>query len=229
MYFVVGDIHGAFKALKQVLVRSGFKYQTDTLICLGDTCDGWPQVKECFDELLKIKNLIHIMGNHDKWFLHWATYGVASQEWIDNGGRTTISSYGEDPIPESHIKLVRHSPLFYKIFDTIFVHGGIDPDFPVEEQDESILLWDRKLFARALEEDDSIKLGGYSSIFIGHTSTTNLGESNTFPILAANVWNMDTGAGWNGRLSIMNLNNNEIYQSDLVQTLYPEESKEKKV
>ena len=63
--FVVGDIHGAHKALVQCLKRSNFNYEEDELICLGDVADGWTEVPELFDELLKIKKLIYIMGNHD--------------------------------------------------------------------------------------------------------------------------------------------------------------------
>ena len=40
--FVVGDIHGAHKALVQVLERSGLDRESDTLIVLGDVVDGWP-------------------------------------------------------------------------------------------------------------------------------------------------------------------------------------------
>ena len=64
--FVLGDLHGNIKALKQVLKTSSFKYNKDELIVLGDVCDGWAYVNECIDELLKIKNLKFIMGNHDK-------------------------------------------------------------------------------------------------------------------------------------------------------------------
>ena len=63
--FVIGDIHGAYPALRQCLELCKFDYNSDLLICLGDVCDGWPQVKESVEELLKIRNLIYIMGNHD--------------------------------------------------------------------------------------------------------------------------------------------------------------------
>ena len=53
--FVIGDIHGNFKALKEVLTLSGLDYDKDKLIILGDVCDGHNQTKECVDELLKIK------------------------------------------------------------------------------------------------------------------------------------------------------------------------------
>lgn len=63
--FVLGDLHGGYKALMQCLKRSKFDYENDTLISLGDVSDGWPEVVECFEELLKIKNFIMVMGNHD--------------------------------------------------------------------------------------------------------------------------------------------------------------------
>lgn len=34
--FVIGDIHGAYRALRQCLTRSDFNYDHDHLICLGD-------------------------------------------------------------------------------------------------------------------------------------------------------------------------------------------------
>jgi serine/threonine protein phosphatase 1 len=39
----MGDIHGNYKALMQCLERSNFNYEEDTLIQLGDVCDGHSQ------------------------------------------------------------------------------------------------------------------------------------------------------------------------------------------
>jgi len=50
--FVMGDIHGAYRALVQCLQRSGFDYQYDILIQLGDIVDGHDEVFECVEELL---------------------------------------------------------------------------------------------------------------------------------------------------------------------------------
>jgi len=33
---------------------------------------------------------------------------------------------------------------------------------------------------------------------------------------------MDTGAGWSGKLTIMDIDTNEFWQSDVVKDLYPE-------
>ena len=38
-----------------------------------------------------------------------------------------------------------------------------------------------------------------------------------------NVWNIDTGAAFTGKFSIIDINSKEFWQSDLVTALYPDE------
>jgi serine/threonine protein phosphatase 1 len=90
--YVVGDIHGAHKALVQVLERSGFQYHIDTLITIGDIVDGWGESYEVIEELLKIKNRIDIMGNHDQWMYEFITTGIHPDSW-SQGGLATAKSY----------------------------------------------------------------------------------------------------------------------------------------
>lgn len=90
--FCCGDIHGAHKALVQCLERSGFDKENDTLIQLGDVVDGWSEMYECVEELLTIKNLISIKGNHDEVFRIWLERGVHMFDW-SQGGRAVITSY----------------------------------------------------------------------------------------------------------------------------------------
>ena len=91
--FCIGDIHGAYLALQQVLKLVDFNDKEDILICLGDVSDGWSQVPECFNRLLKIKNLIYIIGNHDQWLLDYFKTGATPPIWTSQGGRATINSY----------------------------------------------------------------------------------------------------------------------------------------
>ncbi len=65
------------------------------------------------------------------------------------------------------------------------------------------------------------KLQHYSEIYIGHTPTTNYGE--TKPMNAFNVWNIDTGAAFKGPLSVIEASSKEVWQSDPVWHLYPDE------
>ncbi|HEY5593266.1 MAG TPA: hypothetical protein VIK55_19900 [Paludibacter sp.] len=45
---------------------------------------------------------------------------------------------------------------------------------------------------------------------------------NTTPQKNCNVWNLDTGGGWEGKITIMNVDNEEFWQSDKCSNLYPE-------
>ena len=93
---LVTDMHGAFKALMQVLDRSGFDPDVDNLICLGDTADGWPEIRECFEYLMSLDNLVYCKGNHDEWFLKHLTDEFDSFDecllWQQQGGMATIKS-----------------------------------------------------------------------------------------------------------------------------------------
>jgi serine/threonine protein phosphatase 1 len=88
--FAIGDIHGACRAMMQCFERARFDYKKDRLIVMGDVCDGYPQVKQCIDELLKIKHCDLIIGNHDMWALDWALKGDMPEIWTSQGGDRTI-------------------------------------------------------------------------------------------------------------------------------------------
>jgi serine/threonine protein phosphatase 1 len=216
--FVLGDIHGAYRALRQCLERSTFDFERDELIFLGDVADGWPQTKECIDELLKIEHLIYIFGNHDFWTLEWMQTGFAEELWLKQGGDATIKSY-KSGIPESHVQLLNNSLPYLLRDNKLFVHAGVDPTIPLEVQDQTTFLWDRSLAITALDsrtKNSDDRLTGFDEVYLGHTPIP-FGK----PIRAGEVWLMDTGAGWSGVLSMMNLETQEVFTSDPVPSLYP--------
>lgn len=86
--FAIGDIHGAYKALIQCFERSGFDRENDRLIVLGDVCDGYLEVRQCIDELLKVKRCDLVIGNHDLWALDWALKGLTPEIWTSQGGKS---------------------------------------------------------------------------------------------------------------------------------------------
>jgi len=216
--FVIGDIHGAFRAFKQCLERSSFDYDNDMLICLGDLVDRWTGVKSVFDELLKVKNLVLLLGNHDQWALKWFLSGDTPEIWLMQGGKATIDSYAGKKIPDSHIKLLQNARLYYIMENKLFVHGGILPDRRPDAQDAGILLWDRTLVNTALNLKNlgmETNITGFECVYIGHTPTIKI--DSTKPVKACEIIMMDTGAGWpGGMLSIMNIDNEEVFQSDVI-------------
>jgi len=223
--FVVGDIHGNHRALLQCLERSKFDYEKDRLIVLGDVCDGYPDVRECVDELLKISYCDFIIGNHDVWALEWARHGTQRDDWLKYGGANTIRSYGEDGMPQKHIDFIADSNSYILEEDRLFVHGGIKPNQPLEQQSLDTFTWDRDLFLNAAHQhtvDRGYTFGSYREIYIGHTTTQTFDSLE--PMHICNIWAMDTGAGWSGKLTIMNVETKKFWQSDLAPELYPEEA-----
>ncbi len=220
--FVLGDIHGAYRALMECFEKAGFNYKDDILICLGDVCDGWPEVDKSIDELLKIDNLVYILGNHDDWALKWFLYGDAPDIWISQGGRATMSSYRGD-VPSGHIELLKNARLYYIKDNRVFTHGGFDPFEELEYQDKDIFIWDRTLLQLALNlhfSGSEKNISGFDEIYLGHTPTLNYGTNE--PKKICEIYMMDTGAGWpGGVLSLMNIDTKEVFTSDHVDKLYP--------
>lgn len=218
---VLGDVHGGARSLAQVLGRCGFE-DSDHLVFLGDVADGWPETKEAVEILLEIPNKICLEGNHDSWTKKWVTSGWYDQIWLSQGGRATVQSYssqgvyGWADVPEDHKKYFQTlQPYHYdEERNFVFVHGGFSQFRPLENHTIDELAWDRSLWQEAMMTQE--KIGGYEKIFLGHTS---IGASG--PIKSGNVWNLDTGGGWEGVLTIMDAETEEYWQSDIVTDLYP--------
>jgi serine/threonine protein phosphatase 1 len=62
----------------------------------------------------------------------------------------------------------------------------------------------------------------FNEIFIGHTPT--LYYDVDVPMRGGNVWNIDTGAAFKGRLTVMDIASKEYWQSDPLPALYPGET-----
>ena len=240
---VMGDLHGAHKALIQCLERSKFNKEEDCLIQLGDVADGWSEVFECVEELLTIKNLIAIKGNHDDWFNNFLLYNKHSVDW-QQGGDGTLKSYCKTldkpwlnketggyitsllntDTPQSHRDFFRKQLKYYKDdSDRLFVHGGFYRHELLKDQKyDDVFWWDRDLWMSALScKGLTTKLKikePLKEIFIGHTSTTQWKTDK--PMKADCIHNLDTGAGWGGRLTIMEVSTKQYWQSDSVEELY---------
>lgn len=213
---VIGDIHGAHKALVQVLKAAKFDYNNDRLICLGDVADGWTEVPECIEELIKVKNLIYVIGNHDQFMYEWLKFGVSPDIWLNQGGRATRKAYvhRRPELMEKHRDFFNDKP-YYFIDETnnLYVHGGINIGTTVKQNTVDDLMWDRSLFYSPR------RVVQHNKVFIGHTPT-QVRDSDA-PIEIFNVVCMDTGAGYNGRLSIYDIDKEIFWCSDNVQDLYP--------
>ncbi|MDP8299149.1 MAG: metallophosphoesterase [Candidatus Tantalella remota] len=223
---VIGDIHGNYRGLLQCFKRSGFDYKKDRLISLGDLCDRNTENREVVDELLKVQNFSMVIGNHDLWLVEWVenkqTY--VPTNWAFNGGTKTMESYNFKNVPDEHLKLINEAKTLIQLDDKIIVHGGLDINKDISEQDRLFAAWDRTFLRLAYEtskNDPDKRFFNTESIFIGHTPTTSFSDLD-IPQKLCNVWCLDTGSGYSqGKLTIMNIDTEEYWQSDSVSYLYP--------
>ncbi len=234
--FVIGDIHGGYKALLQVISRA--KVTTnDTLIFLGDYVDGWSQSPEVIDYLIEInlkQNCIFIRGNHDELLLQWLDKSKDNLEWYKHGGEATVTAYSKvsTSVKQNHIEFLKSLQNYYlDSKNRLFIHAGFTNMNGVKhEYFEKLFYWDRTLWETALALDKKIektskyypkRLTLYDEIYIGHTPVSRI--SKFIPVQKACVWNVDTGAAFKGFLTILDVDSKEYWQSDTLIELYPDE------
>lgn len=227
---VIGDIHGAKVALDQVLERANFDPSSDRLIFLGDCADGWPEVPEVFEFILGLDNYVYIRGNHDEWLYEYLKFGYIKYIWTLQGGQATLDAYlnyANRLMEERHMKLLQRAVYYLEEDGNLFVHGGFNWHLPIQDQLGSDLMWDRHMWSIALywqmQHDKGMALDtipGYKEVFIGHTSTSRF-DPDLKPVNLSNVWNLDQGGGWEGKLTCMDVDTKEFWQSDIVKDLYP--------
>jgi serine/threonine protein phosphatase 1 len=233
---VIGDIHGGLKALREVLDRVGPE-EGDHLIFLGDYVDGWSDAAETIEYLIWFRErhtCLFLRGNHDELCLQWLQEGMENPLWLESGGEATRKSYqGIGPkTRRAHIHFLRTLENYYR--DTgnrLFLHAGFTNLKGVQhEYFPKNFYWDRTLWETALSLNPGLKpedpfypsrLRLYTEIFIGHTPVTRLGYKT--PYRAANVWNVDTGAAFKGPLSVLEVQNKTVWQSQSVHLHYPGE------
>ena len=233
---VIGDIHGGLKALHQLLERANVS-QEDHLIFLGDYVDGWSEAPQTIDFLIQLEKTHHctfIRGNHDQLCYDWLAHGKDNPTWLYHGGQVTADAYAAYGKEERTTHLSFYESLENYHLDEknrLYLHAGFTNVKGItHEYFSKMFYWDRTLWEMVLSLDPNLSPGDlnypkrlthYHEIYIGHTPVTRIGA--TVPVHRANVWNIDTGAAFMGPLSLMDVDTKEVWQSDPVHLLYPEE------
>ena len=190
--FVIGDIHGQYESLRLVLSKSGLDYNHDRLIVLGDIYDG-PKPQDCIEHLLTIDQLLCVAGNHDRDELQMAHHSGSFSKYTQFIAQM-LFTFEED--------------------GCLFVHGGFNPEEPFVDQDVYDLTWNRSLVAKAWQariKGEEFVAKEFREVYVGHTCTQRYGS--TIPLRLGNIWMIDTGAGYGGFLSILDINTKEFWQA----------------
>lgn len=213
--YAVGDVHGRFDLLHQMLKLIVAHYEAldlkakrVSLLFLGDIIDRGPMSSRCVERikyLVDAKGAHLLLGNHEDMLLASIEGDADAQRaWLKHGGDQTLLSYGiplprtdEDAIdfaerlgrafPEEHLEFLRQCPASYRSGDYLFVHAGVRPGVSLKRQDS------RDLFSIREEFTESDSWHG-AMIVHGHSIVERIE-------IRQNRIACDTGAYRTGRLS----------------------------
>ncbi|PZQ97804.1 MAG: serine/threonine protein phosphatase [Cereibacter sphaeroides] len=196
------------------------------VVHLGDLVDRGPDSKGVVDYLSRGvgegRNWIVIKGNHDRLFTKflddpkWHDPGLRAElSWLHPhlGGAATLGSYGvraagDRPIapvhddavaavPAAHRAFVNGLPTMFRRGPVVYVHAGIRPGVPLDQQAEDDLVWIRKGFL-----DDNRDHG--ILVVHGHTALDA-------PQHYGNRVNIDSGAAYGGPLTTVVLEGRDVF------------------
>ena len=218
MIYAIGDVHGRDDLLEALLAqivsdREGrHADRPATIVTVGDYVDRGPDSAAVIDRLMRGVDgfeMVCLKGNHEAMLLACvdADDRQVWHHWTRNGGDATMRSFGLDPVTDGwsrslieavgleRLAWLRRLPLYHLTPDYLFVHAGIVPGLPIEQQSERDLLWIRDRF---LDSDfDHGRL-----VIHGHTPVAQ-------PDIQPNRIGIDTGAFMTGRLTAVVLGEEE--------------------
>ena len=199
--FAIGDIHGSFDQLQDLMQKIPIDFATDTLVFIGDYIDRCPGSVEVVDYLLELQRqvpqIIFLKGNHED-MLEKYLDGTDRFTYLLNGGQKTLDCYlsitdrtDGYPIPNGHMDFFRSLRLFYETESYIFVHAGLRPKVPLASQEPEDLLWIRDKFIYS-------KYYFGKPVVFGHTPLEK-------PLVERNKIGIDTGAVYGNALTCVQL------------------------
>jgi serine/threonine protein phosphatase 1 len=206
----IGDVHGCVKTLKALWEKLE-PYEDYIHLFVGDYIDRRPDSKGVIDFLLDVRQkrkTIFLRGNHELMLLN-ALQSGSTQNWMMNGGRSTLESYGEDvsvtDIPDSHITFFKKTRLYFETEKYFFVHAGIPPTLSIKESKEDESTHDCFYWGR--EHLNAFEPPWEKTVVFGHTP-------QPFPIQKNKMIGIDTGCVYNrpglGKLTAVRLPDNKF-------------------
>lgn len=223
--YAIGDVHGCLDLLvtaeQKILRDVEAGNSTGLVVLLGDYVDRGPDSAGVLEHLSSPppRGLRRVMlcGNHEAAFLDFIENPEDNMHWLDFGGRQTLLSYGIDAdhllgrgrrgpeelkaavqaaVPERHRNLLASMPIYIRIGSFVFVHAGLRPGLPLQDQSDLDMMWIREPF---LTEGPKLPF----VVVHGHTPSTKVqvGQGRIC---------IDTGAVSTGRLSVLKILNGRV-------------------
>jgi serine/threonine protein phosphatase 1 len=213
--YAIGDIHGHLDKLRTAhdLVETDRAREGSPdapLVHVGDLVDRGPDSAGVVARLMELSltdgRVVVLKGNHDSMFVEFLTNRPG--RWTDSrylhpniGGRATLASYGvpengsaralhdaaQKTVPPDHRAFLAGLPVQHSAGDCLFVHAGIQPGVPLEDQDPADLMWIRDAFLFDTRDHGALVVHGHTPVAAVEHHGNRLA--------------IDTGAGWDGPVS----------------------------
>jgi serine/threonine protein phosphatase 1 len=207
--YAVGDVHGCLDQLIRLHDAisqdvSARPVADAVLLHVGDYIDRGPDSAQVIARLrgpspVPGARMVNLKGNHEDMLLTGldAETDAGALNWLENGGRETLASWSirhKTPrtewlrrIPAQDLDFLRALPMTYREGGYLFVHAGIRPAIPLENQEPHDLMWIREPF---------LSFKGDLGVVVVHGHTPR-------PTVAirSNRIGIDTGAVYGGKLT----------------------------
>jgi serine/threonine protein phosphatase 1 len=131
-FLVIGDIHGCWVELQALLDKAGLRAD-DTILAVGDIVDRGPETPQVLDFFRNAPSAQVLMGNHERKHVR------ASRGEIQLSLSQRISEYQLAGRYPEEVFWMCSLPLFTEFPEAIVVHGYLEPDLPLPEQNPSVL------------------------------------------------------------------------------------------
>lgn len=226
----IGDVHGYLGELRDLLDKLALS-SDDRLVFLGDLIDRGPDSPGVV-KLVRELGAHCIMGNHEEKMLRYLAHEQRSVDVpgyhnpMEHPGEKRLSEWKS--LSKEDLEFLRSCPFFsYPLSGWVAVHGGVLPGSPIESQrkDQIVRLrWvddegryvgakGREIIAPPGTRPWSEAYDGKLSVVCGHVvhgRDKPRVDKNTH---GAEVWSIDTGCGYQGKLSALVLETREVIQS----------------
>lgn len=210
--YAIGDVHGRSDLLDRLFAEIGEDVERSPAeriveLFIGDYVDRGPDSAGVIERAMTPhdgRERVCLMGNHEDAMIAAMQHGSQMDRWLAIGGEATLRAYGidvaeylHDPqalqpllhsvVPRQHVEFLDRLEVSHRIGGTLFVHAGIRPGVPIEDQERHDMIWIRDEF---LDHAGPFPL----HVVHGHTPVS---------VPEARRWrtNIDTGAVYGGALS----------------------------
>lgn len=184
--FVVGDLHGCYDDLQNLLSQAKFDPTRDRLFSVGDLIDRGSKNAECI-RLLEQPWFFSVMGNHEAMMIDACVtesapdgFSPSMHMWMSNGGSWVLGHTSAEI--QDFLHLIADLPLAIVVGDQPDNRFGIvhaewhgnaaqllSGDY--SEHTEAVMLWDRDILRGCILPDMS-----EFPIYVGHSIVNDVTE-----------------------------------------------------